>query len=76
MRKYLPLLLLTGCVVTNNPQPADTELDESKRDWVEVYRNEMRIAIENEDEAAYHFYFQEYMRLRIKQYKEAQKNKP
>jgi len=76
VRKYLLLLSLTGCVVTNSPQPVDTSPDESKRDWGKIYKNEMRIAIDNEDESAYHFYFEEYMRLRIKEYKEAEKNKP
>tara|TARA_Y100000590_G_scaffold143436_2_gene164778 strand:+ start:47659 stop:47889 length:231 start_codon:yes stop_codon:yes gene_type:complete len=74
--KYFVLLLMTGCVVADTPQPSDTAFDENKRDWIEVYKNEMRIAIDNEDEAAYHFYFQEYMRLRIKEYKESKKNKP
>ena len=74
MIKFSPLLLLCGCVVTHNPQPSDTAFDESKRDWVEVYRQEIKAAVENEDEGAYHFFFQEYMKERIKQVREAKKN--
>ncbi|MBN86258.1 MAG: hypothetical protein CL885_01910 [Dehalococcoidia bacterium] len=75
MLKYLPILFLSGCVSIHSPQPSDTEFDESKRDWAEVYKLEMKAAVENEDEGAYHFYFQEYMKLRIKQLK-ASKNNP
>ncbi len=68
------MLLLCGCVTTHDPQPADTEFDESKRDWLEVYRHEIKAAVENEDEGAYHFFFQQYMRERIRQYKEQRSN--
>lgn len=68
------MLLLCGCVTTHDPQPADTEFDESKRDWLEVYRHEIKAAVENEDEGAYHFFFQQYMRERIRQYKEQRGN--
>ncbi len=73
MLKYLPLLLLCGCVTTHSPQPLDTKFDESKRDWAEVYKLEMKAAIENEDEGAYHFFFGEYMKVRIEQYKASKK---
>ena len=61
-------------MVTHNPQPVDTKFNESDRDWLEVYRHEIKAAVENEDEEAYHFFFQQYMRERIRQYKEQQGN--
>ena len=72
-KPFFLLFLLCGCVPTHNPQPIDTQFDESKRDWAEVYKLEMKAAIENEDEGAYHFFFQEYMKLRIEQYKASKK---
>ena len=60
---------LSGCVVSKKePKPEDTLLDESKRDWLEVYKHEMVVAGENDDEAAYHLFFWAYVteRIRIK----------
>jgi len=67
--RALFLLLLTGCYSNKAPTSLDTSLHEEDRDWVEVYRMEIKRAVENEDEAAYHFFFQEYMRERIRQIK-------
>lgn len=67
--RMLLFLLLTGCYVNKAPTNSDTYLREKDRDWIEVYRMEIKRAVENEDEAAYHFFFQEYMRLRIQQVK-------
>ena len=55
------------------PAPSDTTLRDSDRDWAQVYRNEMRIAVDNEDLDAYNFFFEEYMRERIRQVKEKEK---
>ena len=49
------------------PTSSDTRLDEGQRNWAEVYRMEIKIAVENEDLDAYNFFFEEYMRLRIHQ---------
>jgi hypothetical protein len=70
--KYLPLLLLGGCVVTHGPKSSDTELDESKRDWVEIYTKEVEAAVENEDEDAYHFFFRELLLEKVKIWKSKQ----
>ncbi len=70
------ILLFTSCKILgpkHNPMPKDTVFDESKRDWAEVFRQEIKAAVENEDEEAYHFFFQEYMRERIRQIREGQK---
>lgn len=73
MRILLPLILLSGCVVDNMPIPSDTTFRNSDRDWAQVYRNEMRIAVDNEDLDAYNFFFEEYMRERIRQVKGKEK---
>jgi len=65
--RFFSLIFLTSCVVSPNPTPKDTEFDESKRNWAEVYRSEIKAAVENEDLDAYNFFFQEYMRERIRQ---------
>ena len=76
LKYFLLLFLLGGCVPKHNPQPIDTKFDENKRDWAEVYKLEMKAAVENEDEGAYHFFLQEYMKLRIEQYKASKQNNP
>ena len=78
MRKLLLLLLLLlgGCVTHHDPQPIDTKFDESKRDWVEVFTREIEIAIENQDEHAYHFFMQELLAEKIRRWKERQKKSP
>ena len=71
----MPILLLCSCVTSNKElQPSDTAFDESKRDWVAVYRHEIKAAVENQDEGAYNFFFEQYMKERIRQYKENAKN--
>ena len=70
MLKLLPLLLLGGCVVSYPPSPRDTVLEEKERDWAQVYRMEIKIAVDNEDLDAYNFFFEEYMKLRVKQIRE------
>lgn len=75
MLRSIIFIFCSGCVVSNNPQPIDTEFDESKRNWAEVYRHEIKAAVENEDLDAYNFFFQEYMRERVRQLKKAKKLK-
>jgi hypothetical protein len=48
-------------------------LDESKRDWAKIFKHEMKVAVDNQDEEAYNFFFEEYMRFRIEQYKASRK---
>lgn len=73
MRILLPLILLSGCVVDNAPSPSDTAFRDRDINWVEVYKNEIKIAVDNEDEDAYNFFFEEYMRERIRQVKAKEK---
>jgi len=71
---------ITSCVLLDledvEPIPADTKFDESKRDWIEVYHNEVRIAIENGDFEAYHFFMQELIKEKVRLWREKQKNNP
>jgi len=57
--KLWPVILLTSCVTTHNPTPKDTEFNETKRNWIEVYRYELIIAMENDDRAALKFFMME-----------------
>lgn len=76
MLRFLPLALLCGCVTTHDPQPIETKFDESRRNWVEVFEHEIRVAIENEDPYAYHFFMQELIQEKTRLWKEKQRNKP
>lgn len=73
MLRLLLLILLTGCVSNHDPKSLDTKFNESERDWLEVYRHEIKIAVENEDIDAYNFFFEEYMRERIRILREQKK---
>ena len=57
--RLLPLVLLTGCISLSGPEPADTKFKEEDRDWVEVFKHELNVAIENKDYEAYYFFIQE-----------------
>ena len=61
-------------MVVEDPRSVDTKFNENERDWIEVYRHEIKVAVDNEDIEAYNFFFEEYMRERIRQYKEAKSN--
>lgn len=68
MFRFLPLILLCGCVhVKHDPQPSDTKFKNEDRDWVLIYREEMRTASENDDREAWHFFFYELVRERIRE---------
>jgi len=66
MLRFLPVLLLLGCVSTRGPQPSDTEFKEEDRNWKQVYVEEMEIANENNDTEAYYFFLQEIVKEEYK----------
>ena len=72
MPLILLLLLLSGCV-TSNPQPEDTRFDENKRDWLEIYRQELIIAQQNNDIEAWHFFIQEFVKEKARLQSEREK---
>jgi len=74
--RLLPFLLLCSCITVHNPEPSDTAFNESKRDWIAVFEHEIRVAIENEDAAAYHFFMQELLAEKVRIWKEKKANKP
>ena len=68
MLRFLPMILLCGCVhMKHDLQPSDTKFKDKERDWAEVYREEMRIATENDDREAWHFFFHEFIKERVRQ---------
>ena len=74
MLRFLPLVLLCGCVTTHDPQPADTKFDDTQRNWVAVFEHEIRVAIQNGDEGAYHFFMQELLQEKIRLWKQNNKD--
>ncbi len=66
MLRFLPVLLLLGCVATRGPQPSDTEFKEENKNWKLVYANEMTVALENNDTEAYYFFLQEVVKQEYK----------
>lgn len=66
MLRFLPALLLLGCVSTRGPQPSDTEFKEEDRNWTMIYINEMEIAKANNDTESYYFYLQEIVKEQYK----------
>ena len=66
MLKFLPLVLLGGCVTTHSPKPSDTKFNESKRDLISVYKKELEIAIDNQDDEARYFFLQEIIKIKFK----------
>jgi len=57
---------MSGCVSKRSLTPEDTKFNESKRDWVAVYHEELRIAIENEDIESRYFFLQEIIKMQYK----------
>ena len=68
MLKFLLLVLLGGCVITHNPKSIETELSESKLNWISVYQEELKIAVDNQDEEAQYFFMQEILKIELKAY--------
>ncbi len=56
--------------------PEDTIFDESKRDWVATFEREIKTAMDNDDEEAYHFFMHELLKEKVRIWKEEQKNNP
>jgi hypothetical protein len=55
-------ILFTGCTLSSmlKAPPSQEQIIESKdRDWVEIYREELRIAFANDDLEALRFFLQE-----------------
>ena len=73
------ILLFTSCKILgpkHNPTPEDTVFDESKRDWIAVFEHEIKVAMDNDDEEAYHFFMHELLAEKVRIWKEKKKNNP
>ncbi len=59
------ILLMTSCA-SKQPQlkPRDTKFKETQRNWEYLYALELDAALENEDVAAYYFFWPLYMQAR------------
>ena len=51
---YVILILLVSCNTPNIPQNK-----QPTKDWVKIYKHEMRVALQNEDMWAYYFFAEE-----------------
>ena len=69
MFRLWPVILLTSCTTTYNHTPQDTKFDENKRNWIEVYRYELVVAMENDDMAALKIFMEELMKEKHRQQK-------
>ena len=58
--------MLSGCATKHSLTPSDTNFKESQRDWMAVYNEELRIAIENNDVEARYFFLQEIIKMKYK----------
>jgi hypothetical protein len=76
--RFLLLILLSSCSSHHNPKLSNTQLDDNKLNWVEIYRNEIKIAVDNDDEPAYHFFLLELFKekIRLKKLNEKESNNP
>ena len=75
MRGILFLIIIlfsVSCNHKNSLSPSDTAFDEQKRDWLSIYRTELEIALENDDNEAIYFFWPEYLKEKEKQ----RENKP
>jgi len=66
VRTFCFLLIFSSCVHTHNPQPYDTIFKDESKNWELVYEHELKVAIENEDIAAFYFFWPEYLKERDK----------
>ena len=66
MLRLLPLVFVCGCVANYSPNPIDTELNQSKKNWVEIYQNEIKISIDNQDRDSYNFFMLELLKEKFR----------
>lgn len=62
MRFLLCLLFTIGCSYKKEPMPNDTLFLDKNRDWEYLYAQELKAAIDNEDDAAFYFFWPEYLK--------------
>lgn len=63
MRIFIVLLLfIAGCSHKKKLSPKDTLFIEENRDWEVIYAQELKSAILNKDDAAFYFFWPEYLK--------------
>lgn len=63
MRFLFCLFLVMSCSHKKEPMPRDTLFLDKNRDWESLYEQELKAAIDNEDDAAFHFFWPEYLKV-------------
>lgn len=66
----MPILILiffiSSCSNNKLLKPQDTMFNEEDRNWEEVYSQELKSALENDDEEAFHFFWRYYLEEKYK----------
>ena len=57
---FLLYIFITSCSHKNDPQPSDTLFKDSQKNWIDIYANELQIALDNDDTEAFYFFWEEY----------------
>jgi hypothetical protein len=63
MRFLFCFLFTIGCSHKKEPMPSDTLFLDKNRDWYHLYEQELKTAIDNEDDVAFHFFWPEYLKV-------------
>lgn len=60
------LLIISSCQTNNIPKvkPSDTTLKQEEKNWEYLYAIELKRALENEDDAAFYFFWPYYLQER------------
>ena len=76
---FIILIICFGCQnkqINKSPKPIDTKLKEDNRDWEYLYALELKSALENDDDVAFHFFWVHYLQARYEnKFKRLDKNK-
>jgi len=62
MRFLFCFLFTIGCSHKKEPMPRDTLFLDKNRDWYHLYEQELKTAIYNKDDAAFYFFWPEYLK--------------
>lgn len=63
MRFLFYLFLVMSCSHKKEPTPKDTLFLDKNRDWEHLYAQELKAAIKHEDDAAFYFFWPEYLKV-------------
>lgn len=66
MRVLFLLFLISSCSNKKLLTPKDTFFNENERNWEQVYEEELKSALENNDNVAFYFFWPYYLEERYK----------